>query len=70
LLAGQPAERVRYLVTLTNDNEAPLIASITQYLVLNGRSAYVITYATRTDLIEKYNAVFEQSASSLRFIGQ
>lgn len=69
-LAGQPAERVRYLLTLNNGNESPLTASITQYLVLNDRSAYVLTYATRTDLIDKYSAVFDQSAASLRFIGQ
>lgn len=69
-IAGQPAERVRYLLTLNRDSDAPLTASITQYLVVNGRSAYVLTYATRTDLIDKYRAVFEQSAASLRFIGQ
>lgn len=69
-IAGQPAERVRYLITLHRENEAPLTASITQYLVLNGRNAYVLTFATRTDLTENYRAVFEQSAASLRFIGQ
>jgi hypothetical protein len=69
-LAGQPAERVRYLLTLERENEAPLTASITQYLIVNGRSAYVLTYATRTDLIGTYQSIFEQSASSLRFIGQ
>jgi hypothetical protein len=69
-LAGQAAERVRYLVTLTPEAGEPLTAAITQYLVLNGRNAYVITYATRADLQDKYRAVFEQSAASLRFIGQ
>lgn len=69
-LAGQPAERVRYLLTFNTDSEAPLTASITQYLVLNGRNAYVLTYATRTDLIEKYSGIFDQSASSFRFIGE
>ena len=69
-IAGQPTERVRYLVTLNRDSAEPLTVSITQYLVVNGRSAYVLTYATRTDMQDKYRAVFEQSAASLRFIGQ
>lgn len=69
-LAGQPAERVRYLLALNPDNGATITAAITQYLVLNGRSAYVITYATRTNQSDRYNGVFEQSAASLRFIGQ
>lgn len=69
-LAGQPAERVRYLLALNPEQGSPLTAAITQYLVLNGRNAYVITYATRTDQSGKFAAVFEQSASSLRFIGQ
>lgn len=69
-LAGQPAERVQYLLTLQRENQEPLTAAITQYLVLNNRSAYVLTFATRTDLIQKYRGVFEQSAASLRFIGQ
>lgn len=69
-VAGLPAERVRYLLTLNDDASAPLTAAITQYLVLNGRNAFVVTYATRTDLNENYRATFEQSANSLRFIGQ
>lgn len=69
-LAGQPAERVRYLVTVNRATDSPLTAAITQYLILNGRDAYVLTYATRTDLRAGYDNIFEQSASSLRFIGQ
>lgn len=69
-LAGQPAERVRYLLRLERENQEPLTAAITQYLVLNGRNAFVLTYATRTDLVETYRATFEQSAASLRFMGQ
>ncbi len=69
-LAGQPAERVRYLLTVNRADEAPLTISITQYLVVDGRNAYVLTYTTRTDLIDQYRGVFDQSASSLRFIGQ
>lgn len=69
-LAGLPAERVRYLLTLQRGDQAPLTASLTQYLVVSGRNAYVLTYATRTDLLNTYQPLFEQSASSLRFIGQ
>lgn len=69
-LAGQPAERVRYLLTFNRDEGDPVTAAITQYLVLNERGAFVLTYATRTDLLEKYRPIFEQSAASLRFIGQ
>src|ERR1700687_5638156 len=43
-LAGQPAQRVRYLVTLNRESDSPLTAAITQYLVLNGKDAYVLTY--------------------------
>lgn len=69
-LAGQPADRVRYLVTLNRESDSPLTAAITQYLVLNGKDAYVLTYATRTDLSDTYRSVFDQSAASLRFIGR
>jgi hypothetical protein len=69
-IAGLPAERIRYLLTLDAGDGAPVTTAILQYLVLNGRNAYVLTFATRTDLIGQYNEVFEQSASSLRFIGQ
>lgn len=69
-LAGQPAERVRYLLTFNRDEGEPVTAAITQYLVLNDRGAFVLTYATRTDLTEQYRPIFDQSASSLRFIGQ
>jgi hypothetical protein len=70
LIGGQPAQRVRYLLTLNRDSDAPITAAITQYLVLNGRNAFVLTYATRTDLAAKYQSTFDQSASSLRFTGQ
>ncbi len=69
-IAGQPAQRVRYLLALNSEGSAPMTAAITQYLVLSGRNAYVLTYATRTDLIDKYSTMFDQSASSLRFTGQ
>lgn len=69
-LAGQPAERVRYLVSMNRQTDSPLTAAITQYLVLNGRDAYVLTFATRTDQVDSYQKVFDQSAASLRFIGQ
>jgi hypothetical protein len=69
-LAGQPAERVRYLLTLNRESGEPMTAAITQYLVLDGRNAYVLTYATRTDQTETYRPIFEQSAASLRFLGE
>lgn len=69
-IAGQPAERVRYLLTLDRAQATPMTVAITQYLVLNGRNAFVLTFATRTDLIDKYRSVFDQSAASMRFIGQ
>lgn len=69
-LAGQPAERVRYLLTFDRDEGDPVTAAITQYLVLNERGAFVLTYATRTDLTDQYRPIFDQSANSLRFIGQ
>lgn len=69
-IAGQPAERVRYLLAMNRDTDSPMTAAITQYLVLNGRNAYVLTFATRTDLTDKYRSIFDQSAASMRFIGQ
>ena len=69
-IAGQAAERVRYLLAFNRDQASPITVAITQYLVLNGRSAYVLTFATRTDLMDKYRSVIEESASSMRFIGQ
>ena len=69
-IAGLPAERVRYLLALNQAAGAPITAAMTQYLVLNGVHAFVLTYATRTDLMEKYQPLFDQSAASLRFTGQ
>jgi hypothetical protein len=69
-IAGLPAERVRYLLALNQEAGAPITAAMTQYLVLNGAHAYVLTYATRTDSIQTYQLLFDQSAASLRFIGQ
>jgi len=69
-IAGQPAQRIRYLLTLDNQEGAPVTSAITQYLVLSARGAYVLTYATRSDLNATYQPVFDQSARSLRFIGQ
>ncbi len=68
-IGGLPAERIRYILALNQSEGAPITAAITQYLVINGHSAYVLTYATRTDLSQKYQDIFAQSASSLRFIG-
>ena len=69
-IAGQPAERVRYLLTVNGTGDAPLTAAITQYLVLDKNNAYVLTFATRTDLMNKYRSVFDQSAASMRFLGE
>jgi hypothetical protein len=69
-LAGQPAERIRYLLTLDQEGGEPMTVAITQYLVVDGQNAYVLTYATRTDQSEMYRPIFEQSAASLRFLGQ
>jgi hypothetical protein len=69
-IAGQPSERVRYLLNVSSEDSAPLTTAITQYLVMSEKSAFVLTYATRTDLVERYQAVFDQSAQSLRFMGQ
>lgn len=69
-IAGQPAERIRYLLTLDSQEGAPLTTAITQYLVLSERGAYVLTYSTRTDLSQLYQPIFDQSAGSLRFLGQ
>lgn len=68
-IGGLAAQRVRYRLSLDVGGSATM-ASITQYLVLNGRDAYVLTYATRGDLTEKYQRVFEQSAQSLRLFQQ
>lgn len=69
-IAGRPAERVRYLLAINREGDSPMTAAITQYLVLNGPNAFVLTYATRTDLMEQYRGILEQSAASMRFIGQ
>lgn len=69
-IAGQPAQQVRYLLALNGDGGTAFTAAITQYLVMNGRNAFVLTYSTRTDLAPKYRPIFAQSATTLRFIGQ
>lgn len=69
MLSGLPAERLRYNLKF-DSGAAPFTAAITQYLVLNGSHAYVVTFATRADRVEQYKGVFDQSAQSLRLFGK
>lgn len=67
-IAGLPAERIRYSLLLTTTDGSRVPATITQYLLLNGTDAYVLTYAARADLLGEYAPAFEQSARSFRFL--
>lgn len=64
-LGAGKAVRFRYQAQFTVKGK-PLVTSITQYGIVKGNSALVLTYTTLPKLDAGYRARFEQSAKSLR----
>ncbi len=64
VMAGD-AEQLRYGMTVNTPN-GNLTLALTQYLVIVGEDAYVITLTTSADQAEGYSAVFEQIGQSFR----
>ena len=69
-MANLPAEKIHYNLLFRAGDGSSVTSAISQYLLLNGNDAYVLTYATRLDELTKYAATFDQSALSFRLLGQ
>ncbi len=67
-LGGFPAEKFRYNMTYQPNGDKPVTTAIVQYLLLNGTNAYVLTYATPLDQLDRYTATFDQSSASFRIL--
>lgn len=68
LLGNLQAEKLNYALAFQSSDGSSVTSAITQYLVLKGNNAYVLTYATRADQADGYVSVFEASASSFRLL--
>ncbi len=60
--------RLRYQLILQGKNGDPLELYLTQYLLVRGSSAYVLTFATTPPQAEEYAPVFERIGRSLRWL--
>lgn len=63
------AEEVRYLLNMTNESKQAVKVSTTQYLFLNGKETYTLTFSVATSLEARYLPVFEKIARSFRYTG-
>ncbi len=68
-LGNLPAERIRYNLSFQASDGTQGASAITQYLILSDNDAFVLTYATLLDQLDKYKTTFDQSAASFRAIG-
>ncbi|MGE5139938.1 MAG: hypothetical protein ACM3JD_10770 [Rudaea sp.] len=64
-----PAEKVRYKISFQGEDGSSGTSAITQYLIMSRSSAFVLTYATLADELERYAAEFDQSAETFRVLG-
>ncbi len=69
-IGALPAERVRYNLNFQASDGSTGVSAITQYLILAGDQAFVLTFATPVELLDKYQGTFDQSAASFRVLGQ
>jgi hypothetical protein len=63
--AGEAGE-LRYKLSLTGQAGQPLTVSTLQYIVVDGKKAYVITFTTTSDQEEDYASVFEKIVKSFQ----
>ncbi len=61
--------RLRYQLVLQGKSGDPLELSLTQYLLVKGANAYVLTFATTPSQAEAYRPIFERIGRSLRWLG-
>lgn len=62
------AEELHYGMKMTVSPDKTVVMDITQYLVIAGKTSYVITLATTADQAEKYRPLFEKIGKSFRLI--
>jgi len=67
-LGNLPAEKIQYNLLVQASDGTALTSAITQYLVLNGEDAYVLTYATRAEQLDQYSTTFDTSAATFRLL--
>jgi hypothetical protein len=67
-IAAGEAEQMRYGMEMAAPDGQTVTMALTQYLVVEGKDAYVITLTTRADWAEKYAPIFEQIGQSFRLI--
>ncbi len=68
VIGNAPAERVRYNLAFQATDGSTGTSAITQYLILSGNNALVLTYSTQLEQYDKYKTVFDQSAASFRIL--
>lgn len=66
--AGE-AEEIRYTLSMVNASKQTIKVSTTQYLFLNGREVYMLTFSTAPSLETKNLPIFEKIAKTFRFTG-
>ena len=65
-LDGVEAEELRYRISLNSPTGGVATLAVTQYLVVSGKDAYVVTLTTTADLAEKYAPTFERMGQRFR----
>lgn len=63
------AEEVRYLLNMANESKQAVKLSTIQYLFLNGKETYTLTFSVATSLEARYLPVFEKIARTFRYTG-
>lgn len=66
--AGE-AEEVRYLLNMVNESKQTIKLSTIQYLFLNGKETYTLTFSVSTSLEARYLPAFEKIARTFRYTG-
>lgn len=67
-LTNLEAEEINYAAEYVNAADEPVLVMLTQYLALDGSTAYIITLATPLDLAYDYSAIFEEIGRSIQLL--
>lgn len=67
-LTNLEAEEIKYAAEYVNAAGEPVPVMLTQYLALEGGTAYIVTLATPTELADNYSTVFEQIGQSFQLL--
>lgn len=67
-LEAGDAEKVEYSWSMTSVGNETVQLAVAQYLLVRGKTAYILTMTTTADQAAKYKPLFEQIAGSFRII--